>query len=527
MLETLQQIYKINATSSINGFLYFLKKFPLLGKLFKTTSYTFPRLKRALGVVSLLYKILSTLVGTLIFFQFLLLPSIFIAGEQASRSLATLILFVYYILRLLTSEVLQYEMNKFIMVRQMRMDARNYALASTIPNETLKFLAKALLLSLLLPFGSTTYAVLLAMSISSFAIFSEALHLYLYQRFGFNLAKKSMFSLTLTVVTLLTGYALAFIFPLPLFQRILTSPLFLAVTILSGIPGALYLFRYEGYSQAIADTNNLESLADMRKTMSEARVKDIRIKEKDFRESDLRTSRESSKEGYRYLNDIFFRRHRKMVYRPMLIKSALIIALFLALIIAGEFFTPAAGEISTLFYDQFTLFVFAMYLLCNSQQVTRSMFYNCDLSLLRYGFYKKGDALLRMFTLRLLSITGYNLVPTTFLAAGVTCTTLRFTAHTFTDILPVILLLYALALFFSVHYLFMYYIFQPFTSSMQMKNPFYGLINFAVYFISYIIIQFPAPPALFLPIITGLLVLYTTIALFLVYRKAPQTFRIK
>lgn len=73
----------------------------------------------------------------------------------------------------------------------------------------------------------------------------------------------------------------------------------------------------------------------------------------------------------------------------------------------------------------------------------------------------------------------------------------------------------------------MYYIFQPFTSSMQMKNPFYGLINFAVYFISYIIIQFPAPPALFLPIITGLLVLYTTIALFLVYRKAPQTFRIK
>ena len=228
------------------------------------------------------------------------------------------------------------------------------------------------------------------------------------------------------------------------------------------------------------------------------------------------------------MNSIFFDRHKRIVYKPMIVKSLIIIAIFLALIIGTEFFIPEIGSsLGNVLYESFTLFIFMMYILCNSERLIRSMFHNCDITLLRYGFYKQGDALLKMFFLRLLRIVYSNIIPTTLLAIGVSFIISRYTLITIAEMIPIILLLYVLALFFSVHYIFMYYIFQPFTSSMQVKNPFYSLINFAVYFISYMLIQIPAPPGVFLPIIIGLLIVYIGIAILLVYKKAPETFRIK
>ena len=529
MLETLHRIYKIKATSTLNGVLYFLKKIPFIKNLVRDTTYTFPRLKGALGIVSIIINIFKTFTGTLVVYLIFFLPSVFVAGENVQLPLATLMFFFYYLIRLINSEILQYDLNKFIMVRQMRMNPRNYALASLLHQEGLKFLFKAFLFSLLLPFDIPLVGIFLALSISAFALFTEGLHLFLYDRFGFNIAKKNTQVTVLTIVILIIAYPLAFISPFPIFLTILTSPWFLISTILSGISGAFMILRFDRYSQAISETNNLENLAVMRSAMSEARTRDIQVREKDYKNKDLRLAEGSSqKEGYAYLNDTFFKRHRRMVYRPLLIKSAVILVIILAIFIGTEYFAPEAGpEISMVFYEQFTLFVFLMYLLCNTEKITRSMFYNCDLSLLRYGFYKKGDALLKMFSIRLKTIAAYNLIPTTLLAAGVTFIMFRYTDLDPVKVLPIILMLYALALFFSVHYLFLYYIFQPFTSAMEIKNPFYSLINIGVYIFSWGIMQIPAPPALFFPIIIVLLIVYTVAALALVYRKAPSTFKIK
>ena len=102
-----------------------------------------------------------------------------------------------------------------------------------------------------------------------------------------------------------------------------------------------------------------------------------------------------------------------------------------------------------------------------------------------------------MFFLRLLRIIYSNLVPTTVLVLGLGYNILKYTEMGFSDLIPIVLLLYALAMFFSVHYIFMYYIFQPFTSSLEVKSPFYSFINFLVYFISYMLIQVPAPSIVF------------------------------
>lgn len=529
MLKSLHQIYKVNTSSNINGFIYFLKKLPILKGKLKNVNYSFLKFKSAIGIVSIIYNVISTPIKSFLIFLLMYLPSIFIAEEDAHLALATLIVFLYYIFRIAGPELLAADFKKFIMVKQMKMNPKNYALATTIPNEILKMLGKAIIFTLFLNFGNYRgYGIILAISITCFAIFSEAIHIFIYDRYNVTIANHNTMLIIVYFAIYVAGYALALISPFNIFLNILVSPLFIISTIVLGIIGGLYLYRYEGYAKVINETNNIDNMGKMKSAVSEAQFGNVKIKEEDYKEEELNTNRYANKEGYNYLNSIFFARHKRVVYKPMMIKSSIIIGVFLVFFIVTEFFYKELGFlIGNVIYERFTLFVFAMYLLCNSERIIKSMFHNCDITLLRYGFYKKGDALLKMFFLRLLRIIYANIIPTTLLAIGVALSISHYTFIDFTDIVPIILLLYALALFFSVHYIFMYYIFQPFTSSMQVKNPFYSLINFFVYLVSYMLIQIPAPPAIFLPIIIGLLVLYVGIAILLIYKKAPQTFRIK
>lgn len=45
------------------------------------------------------------------------------------------------------------------------------------------------------------------------------------------------------------------------------------------------------------------------------------------------------------------------------------------------------------------------------ERLCKAMFYNCDLSLLRYGFYREQSAILSNFRIRLLRISVLNLIP--------------------------------------------------------------------------------------------------------------------
>lgn len=529
MLKTLHQIYKINTSSSINTFLYFLKKLPILKSKLKNVNYSFLKFKRTIGIVSIIYNIISSPIKSLLIFLLMYLPSIFLPQGNADLALATLVFFFYYVLRLPLTELLAYDFKKLIMVKQMRMDPKDYALATTIPNEILKLFGKAIIFTLFLNFGpNLLYGIVLAISISCFAIFSEAIHLYIYDKYKVTTANHNGLLVIFYLVIYIGGYASALISPFNIFLNILTSPIFIISTIVLGIFGGAYLYRYNNYFKVINETNNIETMETMKNAVAEAHFGNTKIKEEDYKEGDLTTNKFDNKEGYNYLNAIFFDRHKRIVYKPMIIKSLAIIGIFLGIMIATEFFAPEIGSsIGNAIYERFTFFVFIMYVLCNSERVIKSMFHNCDITLLRYGFYKKGDALLKMFFLRLLRIIYINLIPTNLLAIGIAFSITYYTSIGFIDVIPIILLLYALALFFSVHYIFMYYIFQPFTSSLQVKNPFYSIINFLVYFISYMLIQIPAPPTIFLPITIGLLVLYIIMAIVLIYQKAPQTFRIK
>ena len=96
-----------------------------------------------------------------------------------------------------------------------------------------------------------------------------------------------------------------------------------------------------------------------------------------------------------------------------------------------------------------------------------------------------------------------------------------------TDQLLFCLTILLLSVFFSVHYLFLYYVFQPYTTELGIKNPFFNILNTAVYVACYLCLQLDTVPSSFVWIVLTATTVYIIIALVLVYHFAPKTFRVK
>ncbi len=212
----------------------------------------------------------------------------------------------------------------------------------------------------------------------------------------------------------------------------------------------------------------------------------------------------------------------------MLIKISITILIFLAIFIGDKFFIESFGkDTANELIDGYSLFIIVIYALCNSTAIMKSLFYNCDRSLLRYGFYKRGDSLLKMFSLRLKKILSTNMIMVSILCLGILQLILFYAPERIGQALPMIISTILLGVFFSVHYIFVYYILQPFTTDLKTKNPLYNIINFLVYIGSYFFIGLGLSAGIMLPFILVFTLVYVAMALVLVYKKAPKTFRVK
>ena len=84
-----------------------------------------------------------------------------------------------------------------------------------------------------------------------------------------------------------------------------------------------------------------------------------------------------------------------------------------------------------------------------------------------------------------------------------------------------------ISIFFSVHYLTIYYLLQPFNAGTEMKSGMYTFITSATYFACYMLMQCRFPTHIFGLITIIFSLLYCVIACLLVYRFAPKSFRIR
>ena len=240
------------------------------------------------------------------------------------------------------------------------------------------------------------------------------------------------------------------------------------------------------------------------------------------------TSITSSRKGFEYLNELFIKRHKKILWNSTK-KISCVCAFLVATVLVIIYLMPEArADLNRIVMTWLPYFVFIMYAINRGMNFTQALFMNCDHSLLTYSFYKQPNFILRLFQIRLREIMKINAVPALVIGGGLA---LILFASGGTDnplnYVVLIVSILCMSLFFSIHYLTVYYLLQPYNAGTELKSGTYRIIMSVTYLVCFALMRLRMPIMIFGLMTIVFCVLYSIAASVLVYRFAPKTFRIR
>lgn len=236
----------------------------------------------------------------------------------------------------------------------------------------------------------------------------------------------------------------------------------------------------------------------------------------------------SSRKGFEYLNELFIKRHQKLLWKPVKKITAVVLVLIVIALIASKFVPEFKANLNRVLMAYLPYMVFVMYAINRGTGFTQALFINCDHSLLTYSFYKQPKNILKLYWIRLREIIKVNLLPASFIGAGLAFL-LFATGGTDNQLNYVVLFvsIVALSIFFSVHYLTLYYLLQPYNAGTEITSGTYQLITSGTYIVCYTMMKFKMSTLIFGVMTIVFCIIYCVVASILVYKFAPKTFRIR
>lgn len=281
-----------------------------------------------------------------------------------------------------------------------------------------------------------------------------------------------------------------------------------------------YFKNFKGYDKIIEKTINVYKIA----VKDAKNIQDGVVK---IENKDINKKEKIKGEGFVYLNKIFFKRHKKHLLKPTLIKSGIFLILGIGGFLFASSLTMKAKEIYKIL-----IFIIPIisYILFKQDIILMAFYKNCDSSLLYYNFYREDKNLLKMFWLRFNSIFKLMAIPMGAMFVIYIGFAIKYLIKTDLNLsLPIFYILLN-AIFFTVLPLFQYYIIQPFDKEGKQKSVVLVLMNIFLYYI--FIFGLPALATKigeikFMLIISIFMVAFVGLASFLIYKFAPKTFKIK
>lgn len=522
MYKTLRSSFSLKNAYRVNGILYSLKQIPLLRKLLPSSLYQSRDLKTFANVLAVLWEIGSVFLGKLLYFLLL------VCGIGAVYDLLPPAEVFLHILLLLTvigcftnTSLFTPSKSSYYAMVLLRMDARAYSISNYL-YYSLKTMVGFLPFTLL--FGRSNeiplwLCLLLPLCIAGMKAFFVAVTLWRYEKRG-KLLNDNHLSGTqwvLMAVFLAAAYGLpAFGFTLP---RPVSASLFLLGLPL-GILGFYKLLCFDNYRAL-----NRELLADIANGGAVPARTAKQASERSISEDSAITS---SRKGFEYLNELFIKRHKKTLWKVTKGISYALLLLFAILQVVMAVKPEVKTALNEGVLKSLPYFLFIMYVINRGTSFTQSLFMNCDHSLLTYAFFKKPGFILKLFGIRLREIMKINAVPALVIGLGLALT-LYTSGGTDNPLNYAVLIVSVLcmSLFFSLHYLTMYYLLQPYNAGTEMKSGTYRVVSMLTYFACYFLMLKPMPSLLFGLLTIGFVVAYCIVASVLVYFLAPKTFKLR
>ena len=523
MFKTFSQSFRLRNTYKVNTILYSIKQLPLIKKLLPDSLYQNRGLKIFGNIVSAIWEIISIFIGKLIYLAAMIVGFSTMYQVNSADVFVHLLFFLTIIGALLNTYMFNPTKDKFYALRMMRMNAKEYTLCDygyAILKVIIGFLPFIFLFGL--SAGVSWYICLvIPFFIASLKMGVATFWLWRYQKTG-NMTDENHPMKAIWVVTFLL---LALAYGLPFIGIVMNQTMFLGLAIISLAIGAFstwYILHFshyrEVYQQILTETNM---------KVANYETKDI-VKENTLKQIEVTSELKSHKKGYAYFNDLFIKRHRKILSKSAKKTAAILLVCIIAVLVLSRGNDEVKNQINGLMMTWLPYFVFIMYMINRGQVITQAMFMNCDHSMLTYSFYRTPQAILKLFRERLKSVILINLLPASVLAVGLP-TILYFTGGTENSLTYFILFIsiIAMSIFFSVHHLVLYYLLQPYNAESETKSSTYMIANWITYFICFYLMQVKLPTFYFGIATIAFSVLYSIISLVIVYRLAPRTFKLR
>lgn len=257
----------------------------------------------------------------------------------------------------------------------------------------------------------------------------------------------------------------------------------IATGIIFGFSLALFIYglnglrNFDSFDQVIEESVEEYDVSAVELDMSDAKA--YELKDKDIEVKNKKGL--SRKKGLAFLNSLFFARHKRLITKPVIIKSLAVPAIGLGVF----FFTVFKETLTTdgIFELTIRAMPFLTYTLSRQDKVINAMYLNCDQGLLPYGFYRKGEMLQAMYRLRFRSMLAINMIP----AAAVFATYMAAIAYKgellWVNNLVVLAYILLMTTFFTSLALAKYYLLQPYNQEGILVSKVAGVINMVVYYI--------------------------------------------
>ena len=522
MINSFKVSFKLKNTYRVNGIIFTLKSIPLIKKLLPSTLYGSKDLKTFANVLSVIWEIISTFIWKALYILLMVILPLSLMDYENGSGFLHILICLTAIGGILNTHMFNPTKDKYYAMFLMRMDAREYALSNY-----LYFLLKTVIgfLPCSLVFGIIEGIPLWVCFVIPFFIVSVKCVFTAWGLKDYERKKKARnenlpqtVSIILTVLLLVAAYLptlMGYVLPTAAVYGIFAAAIVLGAVSLKYIIG-FKLYR-EVYKKLLTPDTFIQ-------TGSAAAT----VQKQYLNKISISSDQTSNKTGYAYFNDIFVKRHRRLLTKSAKIITIIELIIFAAAIACCLAFSSIKTEVNGMMLNSLPYFLFVMYFLNRGKTIAQAMFMNCDHSMLTYRFYRQPKVIVSLFAARLKSVVVISLFPAVVIALGLPLL-LFITGGTDNPLNYLVLFvsIIAMSVFFSVHNMVLYYLLQPYTAELEMKNPVYSVVNSLTYFVCYFAIGKKAPTLIFGACISAFCIIYVVVALVLAYRLAPKTFKLR
>jgi len=522
MFNTLLKTLEIDIAYSVNSFIYILRKLPILKDLITEDAYNSKFLKKIIEIFGIIFSFARG-----IFLKFMYYFVIFfICYKFFLKDFVNSYFHIYFFLTLLgmfiNNKMLNTSKKKYFSIILFNMDATKFFRANLFFNTITNLILNSICITFfnfMMLSPSIKYSIILILYTTFIRFIGEALNIMYYRKYKYIWYSNSNLYWTILI-------SLLAITALPVFGICIKFSIITIVTIfvvILGIISLMYLLKVKDYKLIYKRLSQMTNVMNSKNDKDYLKQAMVEVKKKDIK---IDNNKIKNKNGYDFFNTIFFERHREILLRSAKKYAFIFVFIYIVLIYVILKDSSYAKKISYLLQNRLAIFITVMYFINRGAIITQAMFFNCDHAMLSYNFYREPNTIIGLFKKRLNTVIKVNLIPSVVIGVGNIILLIILKEYDIISLLSMFIFIICLSIFFSTHYLVIYYLLQPFDKKMEVKKASYSFVTLFTYIICFQLFDL----VLDTKIISILGILFTIVYLFLglklVYNIAPKTFKL-